>query len=211
MRPPLTLLLSALVVAVTTACNRPAPPTSAPVATYHPETGKLTTLSADANRNGRVETVSYMDGARISRIEVDIDEDGKVDRWDFYVGDGKLEKVGLSRLNDGVMDALAFYEGTSLVRMQVSSNRDGRFDRTEFYRDGVLSHSTDDTNGDGKADKWDEYQTGPGSSGYAVKATSFDDSGRGRPDRRFIYGPGGSIERVEVDPDGDGVFVPVSR
>ena len=209
MRIQLTTL--ALVAAMTTACNRPASPVESPVAAYHPKTGKLTTLSADANRNGRIETVSYMDGARISRIEVDLDEDGKVDRWDFYVADGRLEKVGLSRLNDGVMDALAFYEGETLVRMQVSSNRDGRFDRTEFYRQGVLSHSADDTNGDGRPDKWDEYQASASGADYAVKSTAFDDSGSGRPERRFVYGAGGSIERVEIDPDGDGRFVPAAR
>jgi hypothetical protein len=40
-----------------------------------------------------------------------------------------------------------------------------------------------------------------------VVSSSFDDSGRGRPERRFVFGPGGAIERVEVDPDGDGIFV----
>ena len=56
-----------------------------------------------------------MDGTRIIRIELDLDENGKVERWDFYKAGGELEKVGLSRLNDGVMDAQAFYEPGKFV------------------------------------------------------------------------------------------------
>jgi hypothetical protein len=184
---------------------------------YDPKTGKLTTLSADANRNGRPDTVSYMNGTRILRIEVDLDEDGHVDRWDFYGADGALEKVGFSRLNDGVMDALAFYDPPDvLARMEVSTRRDGAFDRIEIYDGGVLVRSQDDTDGDGRPDKWDEYArlgagTPAGESGYAVTATAFDDSGSGRPERRFVYGANGAIARVELDPDGDGVFVAAVR
>jgi hypothetical protein len=72
--------------------------------------------------------------------------------------------------------------------------------------------SADDTNGDGRPDKWDEYAPTAASSQqqpeYSIVSTSFDDTGRGRPDRRFVYGPNGTIARVELDADGDGVFVP---
>jgi hypothetical protein len=188
---------------------------TAPLATYSRETGRLETLSADVNKNGKIDTVSYMDGTRILRIELDLDENGHVERWDFYRPDGEIEKVGFSRLDDGIMDAQAFYgPGGELARMEVSTQRDGRFDRIEIYDAGVLTRSTDDTNGDGRPDKWDEYVPvpRPGSSEpeYAVTATAFDDSGSGRPERRFVYGARGGIERVETDADGDGVFVPVA-
>ena len=203
------LILAAVLAA---ACSSQPPVGSKPAATYDPDTGKLKTLTADANKNGKPDTVSYMDGTRILRIELDLDEDGHVERWDFYGADGELEKVGFSKLNDGVMDAVAYYDPPGvLARMQVSTQRDGTFDRTETYQAGVLTRSADDTNADGRPDKWDEYQrVGPGTSGdpeYAVIATSFDDTGSGRPERRFVYGSGGAIQRVELDPDGDGVFV----
>lgn len=203
------LRIIATVVVLTTACTRPSG--EPPAATYDPGTGRLQTLTADANKNGRNDTVSYMDGTRILRIELDLDENGHVERWDFYGREGSLEKVGFSRQNDGVMDAQAFYapEGT-LLRMEVSTRRDGTFDRTETYEGGLLKRSADDTDGDGKPDKWDEYVREGGDGAvptYAVVSSSFDDSGRGRPERRFVFGPGGAIERVEVDPDGDGIFV----
>jgi hypothetical protein len=202
----------ALLASLAASCSSPA--ASRPEATYNPETGRLQTLTADANKNGKHDTVSYMDGTRIIRIELDLDENGKVERWDFYQPSGELEKVGFSRGNDGVMDAVAFYEtGGVLVRMEISTKADGRFDRVEFYERGGLVRSEDDTNGDGRPDKWDAYRRLPAPEtepAYAVVSTTFDDSGAGRPDRRFIYGPGGSIERVEVDPDGDGRFERVS-
>ena len=204
--------LGTLVVLVTALGASCSPSAATPArATYDPATGRLQTLTADANKNGKPDTVSYMDGTRIIRIELDLDENGKVERWDFYKAGGELEKVGLSRLNDGVMDAQAFYEPAGvLARMEISTQADGRFDRVEFYQQGALVRSADDTNADGRADKWDDYRSeaprGSTEPSYAVIATSFDDSGSGRPERRFVYGPGGSIDRIEVDPDGDGVF-----
>ena len=185
-----------------------------PRAEYDQVTGRLKRLEYDANRNGRNDAVSIMDGTRIHRIELDLDENGKVDRWDFYREDRTLEKVGLSRLNDGVMDSKAYYGPTGdLVRIEVSTRRDGRFDRVEFYEAGALVRSEEDANADGRPDKWDTYRPNPGAPAgqpaYAIASSAFDDEGRGKPGRRFFYGDKGGIERTEVDPDGDGVFEPV--
>jgi hypothetical protein len=196
-------------VAALAGCSRSAGPK--PQATYDKETGLLRTLTFDANRNGTIESTSYMDGTRISRIELELDENGKVDRWDVYKPDRTLEKVGFSRLNDGVMDAQAFYEPKGiLARMEISTRRDGRFDKTEFYEAGALVRSEDDANRDGRPDKWETYravrQAGPNEPAYAITSSAFDDSGRGRPERRFVYASNGSIAQVDVDLDGDGVF-----
>lgn len=205
------LSTAAVVVLLTTACATPAADRRT-TAAYDPDTGRLTTLSTDANGNGTPDTTSYMDGARIERIELDLDENGGIERWDFYGPDGSLEKVGLSRENDGIMDGRAYYGPSGeLVRLEVSTERDGVFDRVEFYEGGVLVRSTDDTNRDGRADKWDSYEVLADSRddtpAYAVASTAIDESGSGRPERRFVFSAGGAIARVEVDPDGDGIFV----
>jgi len=173
-----------------------------PRAEYDKSTGRLSQIVFDANKNGKNDTVSYMDGTRIIRIELDLDENGKVERWDLYRPDGKLEKVGLASRNDGVMDSQAFYEPAGVLqRIEISTKRDGKFDRTEFYEQQVLVRSQDDTNGDGRSDKWDYYTPRPdhgaGEPAYAISATAFDDSGSGRPERRFVYGPRGTIAKVE--------------
>ena len=57
-----------------------------------------------------------MDGARVVRIEIDKDEDGKIDRWEYYGPDQKLEKVGFSRANDGKEDAWSYSDPTDPSR-----------------------------------------------------------------------------------------------
>jgi hypothetical protein len=211
-----TVALFAIVAANAAAgCSRQ-PAGDKATAEYDNVTGRLKRLAYDQNRNGRNDAVSIMDGTRIHRIELDLDENGKVDRWDFYREDRTLDKVGLSRLNDGVMDSQAFYgaDGT-LERIEVSTRRDGRYDRIEFYEAGVLVRSQDDTNGDGRPEKWDTYRPNPGAPAgqpaYAIVSSAFDDDGRGKPHRRFVYGDKGRIERVELDPDGDGRFETAPR
>ena len=185
-------------------------------AEYDAETGKLRTLAFDASGDGRNDAVGYVDGSRLRRVELDFDADGAIDRWDFYNNDGVLEKVGLSQRDDGRMDAEAFYTATGALRlMRISTRRDGTFDRTEYYEHDALVRSEDDTNGDGKPDKWDTYRPEPDVPAsvrpYAITSTAIDETGRGTPSRRLVYGRDGRVERVEVDPDGDGTFTPLAQ
>jgi hypothetical protein len=210
-----TVIAVVLMATAAAGCSRHAAGDK-PTAEYDKVTGHLKRLSFDQNRNGRNDAVSIMDGTRIHHIELDLDENGKVDRWDFYREDRTLDRVGLSRLNDGVMDSQAYYgaDGT-LQRIEVSTRRDGHYDRVEFYEAGVLVRSQDDANGDGRPEKWDTYRPNPGAPAgqpaYAIVSSAFDDEGRGIPQRRFVYGDKGSIERVEIDPDGDGTFETAPR
>jgi hypothetical protein len=190
-------------IALCTGCSAK-PAGDEPRATYDSATGRLSRIVFDANKNGKNDTVSYMDGARIVRIELDLDENGKVERWDLYRPDGTLDRVGLASRNDGVMDSQAFYSPAgALERIEISTKRDGRFDRTEFYENNVLVRGQDDTNGDGRPDKWDDYSPRPnhavGEPAYAITATAFDDTGSGRPERRFVYAANGTVARVEFD------------
>src|SRR5580704_10107638 len=75
---------------------------------YDKVTGALQLLKYDSDGDGKIDAVSYMDGARVVRIEIDRDEDGKVDRWEYYDADQKLEKVGIARANDGKEDAWSY-------------------------------------------------------------------------------------------------------
>ena len=209
--PSLPLLFLVAMAAVS--CSRAATGDQ-PRVEYDKVTGRLTRLEFDANKNGKNDGVSYMDGTRVLRIELDLDENGKVERWDFYAPDGSLEKVGLSRLNDGVMDAQTFYNADRTIRrIEISTKGNGRFDKTEFYEQGALVRSEEDANGDGRVDKWETYRpiagAGPNEPAYGISSTAFDDTGSGRPERRFLYGPRGSIASVEVDPNGNGVFHPL--
>ena len=172
---------------------------------YNAKTGKLQLLKYDSNGNGVIDTWSYMDGARIVRIEIDKDEDGKIDRWEYYGPDQKLEKVGFSRANNGKEDSWSFTGADGkLARIETSTRRDGQMNRVEHYQGDALVAAEEDTDEDGKIDKWEVYQ------GDHLLSVAFDTLHRGTPDRRLTYGPNGTAT-VEVDTKGDGHFVPAPQ
>ncbi len=171
---------------------------------YDPKTGKLSVLRYDSDGNGKTDTVSYMNGAVVVRIEIDKDEDGKIDRWEYYRPDQKLEKVGFSRSGDGIEDAWSYPDAAgSVVRLEISGRRDGKISRIERYTQNVLAAAEEDSDGDGQMDKWETYE------GERLASVAFDTRHRGTPDRRLIYATDGSV-RVEVDAAGDGHFVPIT-
>jgi hypothetical protein len=160
---------------------------------YDPATGRLQQLRFDSDKNGTVDTVSYMDGTRLIRIEVDKDEDGRVERWEYYGPERRLEKVGFSRADDGKEDAWSFSgPDGSVVRVDISTERDGRVTRTEHYQNGVLTQAEDDDDRDGRPDRWETYDGG------RLSSVAFDTIHRGTPDRRVLYGPDGAATFAPV-------------
>ena len=179
-------------------CSRPDAP-AAPRAEYDQQTGRLRRLTFDVNGNGHHDAVGIMNGAHVQRVELDLDENGKVDRWDFYTDRAVLDRIGFSRRNDGVLDAQAWFGADrTLQRIEVATRDGGRFDRVEFYRGGILVRSEEDTNGDGRADKWEHYRpnrgAGPQEPAYAITEVAFDDTGSGVPQRRLIYEGAGAAQ-----------------
>src|SRR5437773_1477848 len=62
------LLLVALTIGAGVGCRSQGPSNMEPV--YDKLTGKLQLLKYDSNRNGKIDTWSYMDGTRVLRIEL---------------------------------------------------------------------------------------------------------------------------------------------
>jgi|SRR5262245_38328 len=170
-------------------------------ATYDEKTGRLKELTYDRNKNGKIDTWTEMDGSRPVRSRSDLDEDGKIDRWEYYDDKGNLTKVGFSRKKDGRADAWAFSGPDGKVeRIEISSTADEKkIDRWEHYENGVLVRAEEDTNGDGRPDKWETYEGG------SVKTASMDEDGDGKPDRRLTYS-GGALVLIESEPDASGVY-----
>lgn len=195
-----TVLL--MTAALAPGCTRPSPESKKRIEpVYDSKTGKLQLLKYDSDGNGKVDTLSYMDGARIVRIEIDRNEDGTIDRWEYYDASQQLEKVGVSRARDGKVDAWA-YQGPDgeVARIEVSTHRDGKVDRVEYFEKDAMVRAEEDTDGNGKVDKWDTYD------GERLASVAFDTVGRGTPDRRLLYGADGQVQ-LEVDAKGDGRFV----
>jgi hypothetical protein len=171
------------------------------IPTYDQKTGKLTQVTFDMNKNGTIDTWTDMDGARALQTRLDRDEDGKIDRWEYFGADGKLEKVGFSRAGTGSPDAWAYERADGRTeRIEISSTGDDKkIDRWEHYGAAGLARAEEDSNGDGRPDKWETYENG------VVKTAAFDDDKDGTPDRRFTYA-GGRLTLVETEPDGNGGF-----
>jgi hypothetical protein len=178
-------------------------------ATYDQTTGRLKELTYDANKNGRIDTWTDMDGTRPLRARIDRNEDGKLDRWEYYDDKGQLTKVGFSRSDDGKPDAWAFSgPDGKVVRIEISSTKDEkRIDRWERYEPkgagpegvGALLEADEDTNSDGRPDKWETYEGG------ALKTASFDEDKDGKPDRRLTYA-GGTLTAIDSQPDASGAY-----
>lgn len=178
-------------------------------ASYDPSTGRLKELTYDANKNGRIDTWTDMDGTRPLRARIDRNEDGKLDRWEYYDDKGQLSKVGFSRSDDGKPDAWAFAgPDGKVVRIEISSVKDEtKIDRWERYEPkgdspevvGALLAADEDTNHDGKRDKWETYEAG------ALKTAAFDENHDGRPDRQLTYAAG-TLTLIESEPDASGRY-----
>jgi hypothetical protein len=173
-------------------------------ASYDTFTSQLLQLSADQNGDGRPDQWSYLDGNRPIRGEGDADGDGRIDRWEYFGADGSLIKVGTSSRNDGIEDTWAWAaptaEGENLIAH--ARKRDRQIDRREFYRGSGLIRVEEDTNADGRVDKWERFE------GAVLREAAVDTSlAHGKADRRLIYDGQGRFEKIETDPERDGTFV----
>ena len=109
------------------ACGKPVTPATANVRpTYDPTTGRLTKLSADANGNGVPDTWGYMDGPVVVRVEVDEDEDGRIDRWEYHHPPVSPDRARPDQ---------------TLERIERSTRRDGRVSRWEYFANGVMTRA----------------------------------------------------------------------
>lgn len=144
-------------------------------ARYDPKTGRLKTMDEDVNKNGKMDTFSFWDGTRLDQIQIDSNEDGKIDRWEHYGPEKKLLTVGSSSRGDGIEDTLTWLpdaEGT--VRVDTDEDRDGVIDKREF-----LSPRADGT-------------------GLTLRRAEMEFDKDGNPHRRLYYGQDGSFERTEA-------------
>ena len=148
---------------------------------YSKETGKLAELTSDRDGDGKVDTRAFMDGVRIQRVE--IDRDGMAGRT-----------AGSSTARTGLRTTLSSSAWRS-PRVRMVESFDGG-----FYKSGVISRVEEDTDGDDRVDKWEHYERG------LLSRVELDLLGRGNPTQRLLYRVGGTVERVESDPDGDGTF-----
>ena len=173
------------------------------VPVYDTFSGRLIQLSADHNGDGRIDQWTYLEGNVPLRGEADTDGDGRIDRWEYFDANAQLVRVGTASLNDGIEDTWSYVvETEGERRVARARRRDRQIDRQEFFRGDTLVRVEEDTNADGRADRWDRFD------GTVLREVAFDIAKtQGRANRRLLYDEKGRFVAVEDDPDGDGTFV----
>ena len=137
----------------------------------------LSALQMDVDTQGREHTLVHLKGTEITRVDRDMDGDGRPDRWEYYDAERHLVKVGFSVAGDGVLDAWAYRDTDGqIVKIEVSTRRDGAVDRWEFYEKNQLARVEEDGNHDGRVDRWSTYEEG------ILIRTVVDADHDGRPD-----------------------------
>jgi hypothetical protein len=186
-------------VALAPSCRSSQAATGKVTPIYSAKTGKLEELTLDRNGDGRVDTWALMDGVHLRSIQIDRHGTGKPDRWEYYT-------EGTPAAGSQPSAGAAFDRKTMIVRADEANGPDRTtVTRREFYTDGIIARVEEDTDFDGRIDKWETYDHG------VLVRMDLDLGGRGRPDRRLVYRPDGSFDHVEVDVKGDGHFVPAPK
>jgi hypothetical protein len=159
-----------------------------PYKAFYDRWGRLQRLEYDGNGDGRADQVAHHDGARTPRtIEVDVDYDGAVDRWEDYDAAGKLGRVGTSRRGRGPDRWTTAGADGQPARIEYDDDGDGKPDRVETLSAGALRTVALDQDRDGRPDRWQSWERG------RLKAEELDTDRDGKPDRRLRYGDDGRV------------------
>jgi hypothetical protein len=197
-----------LVVVALIACSiscAAADDTRRAVPVYDVYSGSLIRVAADQNGDGRIDQWTYLEGNRPLRGEADVDGDGRIDRWEYFDANAQLTRVGTSSANDGIEDTWNYVAVNGESRVARARRRDRQIDRQEFFKGSTLLRAEEDSNADGRTDRWDRYD------GPVLREVAFDISkSHGRATRRVLYDEQGRFVAVEDDPEADGTFVRVT-
>jgi len=179
-------------------------------ASYDLKTGKLTEITYDQNKNGKIDTWTKMNGSLPLSSRLDTNEDGKLDRWETYGPDGKLTHVDFERAGSvftGQPNASAFIapdgsiERVEYFELSATGQRDVML--REFYTPAkVLLRTEEDSDGDGLMDLFQTFTDG------VLRTSEFDEKKPldGKPDRRMTYSAEGALVLIETEPNGSGGY-----
>lgn len=121
---------------------------------------KLTRKELDLNGDGKVDVARDYDAdGKLTREVLDLDFDARVDQINHYDVKGQITRKERDLDANGKVDLWLFYERGALVRKEHDTNGDGRVELWEEWADGHVDRIGEDLNGDGQVDHWTH---GPG-------------------------------------------------
>ncbi len=135
----------------------------------------------DVNRDKKPDIWKYYSiwegNEYLSRKELDLNNDGRVDLIRNYNSDGLILKEYLDMDFDGRFDCTVIYKGGRIVRKEMDLDYDGKADLWKHYENDKLLQVEADKNHDGKADYWEYYEN------EQLDRVGYDSDNDGKPDR----------------------------
>lgn len=142
----------------------------------------------DTNGDGKPDIVSVMSGSRETCRALDLNFDGRMDRWVYFDDQGNIRRIESDYDRDGRVDEIQNFRGGQLVRKDREMNLDGKLDTWDLYQDGKLVKRERDSDGDGKVDQWWTYE-----GDRVTIAMDRNGDGQPEPDGTIVLGPNGSV------------------
>jgi hypothetical protein len=102
----------------------------------------------DLNRDGKIDLVKHFERGKVTRIEMDLDYDSRVDTVSEY--DTKNGDLTKKTQADGPTSIVKHYFKNELRKKEVDRNADGKPDLWVYYRNGKIMRTEIDKDFDGK-------------------------------------------------------------
>lgn len=155
--------------------------------------GTLREIRYDSDGDKVADVFAHFSGRAIpDRLEIDGNQDGKIDRWDDYDIEGTLIRYATSA-KGGVPDRFIEVDPKTQLttRIETDADQDGRRERVELFIAGRMTRAEIDTNGDGIRDRVQIWE------GSRMTSEELDIDGDRRPDVRIVHSKTGTISKVE--------------
>ena len=124
---------------------------------YDAETNALLRIELDRDYDGRIDAWQDYEGGALARRTLDESGDGKPDAWEQY-RDRRMTSREVDRNHDGTRDAFYAYQIDSLVEERHDGNDDGKIDLVVKYENRVRVALEEDRDRDARMDQWTHYE-----------------------------------------------------
>ena len=125
---------------------------------FYNEAKKMIRLEVDSDQDGKVEVIQYYEDEKLSRVERDTDLDGKTDCIDHYEKDIRQRQERLDKHKKLIQVTRFSKDGLLPVSLEKDTTGTGTMNAWVTYKDGKPVEEKRDENEDGKADTITEYE-----------------------------------------------------
>ena len=98
------------------------------------------TDASDENNDGRPDHFLIYRNGLLSRAEIDRNADDKIDEWEFYDREGKIERTESDDNFDGHPDTWGSYKNGMIESWRSDADYNGRPDWFATYENGIVAH-----------------------------------------------------------------------